>query len=142
MLKKGRSLLLLSALLLPTQFALAVQASNGAAPSLRTASNRHQGQAANPATHGAPKRGKSRNTPYNFTLPRIEHEAASNPMRPGVPSGRSGMLLDESRNETAPGVHLSSVESRPALGYRLDKDEDLKLHVGRSGAGVGLAVSF
>jgi len=150
MFKKRRNFFWLSALLLPTQFALADHAKNTsassahAAPATRVIQHRNTAQAQAPGSpaRAAAKRGKGRRAPYDFKLPRLEHEPIKNEAQLGAPLVKPGMSLDDLQKETAGGLHWSTMDSRPGLAYRLNKDEDLKLRVGKHGAVVGVAVSF
>lgn len=148
MFKKRRNFFWLSALLLPTQFALADHAKNAsvsstlAAPAARVIQHRSTVQAPGSAARAAAKRGKGRRAPYDFKLPHLEHELVRNEALLGAPLAKPGMSFDDVQKENAGGLHWSTMDSRPGLAYRLNKDQDLKLRVGRHGAIVGVAVSF
>ena len=142
MLARRGSLIWLSALLLPPQFALADNAKHGSTSSAHAISNRNAGQASTSSPHTAAKHNKIRHAPFNYSLPRLEQDPGMNAaqLRPSL--ARPGMRLDEPQKDAATGLHWSTADSRPGPAYRLDKDEDVRLHFGRRGASVNLGMSF
>ncbi|HEY8023205.1 MAG TPA: hypothetical protein VIF60_01475 [Burkholderiaceae bacterium] len=112
--------------MLPAQFALA---DNGAQAQLSPEAN-----------------GQSRTVThlenFRFSLPPLDEgqrvKSAQLHSGPGVSSVR----LDESKKETPNGLHWTSTDSHPGLGYRINNNEDVRVHLGRHGAMMNVAVHF
>ncbi len=98
---------------------------------------------ANSAT-SKPTQPAARLNLYNFALPPLDDK----------PSGGSGGIArngNESnslqnkpaeQNNSGPGLHWTTVNSRPGVGYQLDKNEDVRLHFGGHGAIASFALHF
>jgi hypothetical protein len=98
----------------------------------------------NPNAPAKPAAGQAQptlRTTLNFTLPRMEEKfsdvAAQGSNEPALQQGKPA-APDDSHT----GLHWTTVDSRPGIGYKIDKNEDLRLHFGGHGARASFALHF
>lgn len=77
----------------------------------------------------------------NFTLPRMEEKLPGN-----ATHGGNGPVMQQGKpatqEEPHTGLHWTNVDSHPGVGYRLDKNEDVRVHLGGHGANASFALHF
>jgi hypothetical protein len=78
---------------------------------------------------------------YNLTLPRMDDKPIGN-----AAHSNGETILQQNKpveqNSSATGLHWTTVNSHPGVGYQLDKNEDLRLHFGGHGATASYALHF
>ena len=78
---------------------------------------------------------------YKFTLQRLEEKPFS-----GAPRENNGTAIQQNKPagqvEPNPGLHWTTIDSHPSVGYQIDKNEELRLHFGGHGAKASFALRF
>lgn len=76
----------------------------------------------------------------NFTLPREEKFPGTGAHGANEPALQQGKPAEQGGSAT--GLHWTTVNSHPGVGYHLDKNEDLRVHFGGHGAVASYALHF
>jgi|SRR6185437_12496340 len=76
---------------------------------------------------------------YNFALPRMDDKPGGNGVRNETFQQQNKPI---EQNSSTTGLHWTTVNSHPGISYRLDKDEDVRLHFGGHGATASYALHF
>jgi hypothetical protein len=98
----------------------------------------------NPVAPAKPAAGQAQptlHTMLNFTVPRMEGKfpdlAAHGSSEPALQQGKPA-----AQDPSHAGLHWTTVDSHPGIGYQIDKNEDLRLHFGGHGANASFALRF
>ncbi len=78
---------------------------------------------------------------YNFMLPRLEDKPFGNAAHG---NGESGLQQNKPAEQNSPGtgLHWTTVDSHPGVGYQVDKNQDVRVHFGGHGAIASFALHF
>lgn len=79
---------------------------------------------------------------FRFSLPPFDERQRAMSVQLRAGPSESSVKLDESKKETSGGLHWTSTDSHPGLGYRINNNEDVRVHLGRHGAVMNVAVHF
>lgn len=79
---------------------------------------------------------------FNLTLPRLEEKSVSPSPQSGGNALQSKPMESGSLNGSNSGLHWTTVDSHPGVGYQIDKNEDVRFRLGGHGAGASYALHF
>ena len=99
----------------------------------------------NPSSPAASSQGQSglRFNAYRFALPRLDEKPSGGVAhRNNESSSLQNKSAQQNENGPSTGLHWTTVDSHPAVGYQIDKNEDVHLHFGRHGATANFALRF